>query len=818
MKTATKLCLFALVFIFGTCSAQVTAPPLLFMGGMFPINIFFVTDAGGVVQVPILPGVQYTYNVAIAALNADPTILPNTQVNTTFWDTNALPTLAMAGMLINSQFQTSILIGPLFTDETTFSAIAGAALRIPQLSPACTAQALESRQVFSYFNRMVAPDYEQMQALTDILLHFRKQTGQKQWTQVGIYAQSDDLGVGLTGNFFRVAALKDVEILGFQQALTVRQNNNVFPDHSRDLRELKKTGARVFLSFWTTTDFNEIVPTIMDEGMFGKQYVWMCYEGCSDGGIAVNLTNPFFPPFKDRVRATAGMLGLSIPEGFTPEFLALRKAYAEFNPIFPNLDRYSALVYDSVIAGGRALDLVINAGLPLTPDNVNALLKNVTFDGMTGHIAFKANGNRKTLYNILNAKVFEDVPCFECIGISPNNGWVRVGTYDEEDGLRLDNGDFPITFYDRSEDPPDLDVREPFDYWSCKDGEKKTDETGKKIELQTPDGDDVKYIKEYYRCDGYIDCQNMSDEGYDCATSYTILFIVMGIITALMILCILFCCVPFALVFGCCISRARVRTARPLFLLVICASCIVGCACTYAWYGKPQLVACNFQSWLLALSATSLIAALLAKLFRIWRTMASPLKFKIISDIEVAIVWAILMVPTIFLLFLWTLISTPTARMRNGGDKHNHYLCDTGGFTGPPGGYVFFFIIVGYLGLLILAHYFLAFLTRNVPSRFSEKKGLVIAMFNIMFTGIVVIIVFLIIDTIEPFAAWIIRTVGILYGFFSTAGIIFIPKMVALVFIDRLKDKKPDTPGTDSMGGFSGSASASATASPSLGQ
>jgi hypothetical protein len=82
-------------------------------------------------------------------------------------------------------------------------------------------------------------------------------------------------------------------------------------------------------------------------------------------------------------------------------------------------------------------------------------------------------------------------------------------------------------------------------------------------------------------------------------------------------------------------------------------------------------------------------------------------------------------------------------------------------------------------------------------------------MFNIMFTGAVVIIVFFIVESIEPFAAWIIRTVGIVYGFFSTTLIMFVPKMFALVFFDRLKDKKVALPSTDDMGGMSASASAS---------
>ena len=87
-------------------------------------------------------------------------------------------------------------------------------------------------------------------------------------------------------------------------------------------------------------------------------------------------------------------------------------------------------------------------------------------------------------------------------------------------------------------------------------------------------------------------------------------------------------------------------------------------------------------------------------------------------------------------------------------------------------------------------------------------------MFNIMFTAVVVIIVFFIVDPIEPFAAWIIRTVGIVYGFFSSTLIIFVPKAFALVFIDKLKADKNKTqvPSADSLGTASTPSAPSASA------
>lgn len=50
---------------------------------------------------------------------------------------------------------------------------------------------------------------------------------------------------------------------------------------------------------------------------------------------------------------------------------------------------------------------------------------------------------------------------------------------------------------------------------------------------------------------------------------------------------------------------------------------------------------------------------------------------------------------TIFL-GVWTLVSTPTAELQYVRSK-NHWVCQTGGFTGSPGGYVFFFVLVGAL-------------------------------------------------------------------------------------------------------------------------
>merc|ERR1712000_214472 len=143
--------------------------------------------------------------------------------------------------------------------------------------------------------------------------------------------------------------------------------------------------------------------------------------------------------------------------------------------------------------------------------------------------------------------------------------------------------------------------------------------------------------------------------------------------------------------------------------------------------------------------------------------------------------------PAVLILIIWTIVSTPTAKMEDRGDD-DHYVCTTGGFTGYPGGLIFFFIYVGWTGGLLLFGAFLSIVTRNIPSFFNESKLVAISIYNLGFLSVVVIPVFLVLQEFNPFAAWIIRTVAILYAFTATLWLQFIPKIIGVIIIDKGQD------------------------------
>jgi len=211
---------------------------------------------------------------------------------------------------------------------------------------------------------------------------------------------------------------------------------------------------------------------------------------------------------------------------------------------------------------------------------------------------------------------------------------------------------------------------------------------------------------------------------------------------------------------------------------------IVGYCSIFAWFGKPHPVACGFQPWLLGLSTLSMITALNTKTFRIWRVFRLKMQKIRITDFELLIIWFLTLLPAVAIVTLWTIISTPTAKMRYLGDA-DHYVCSTGGFTGEPGGIIFFSILVAYGSIILFIGAVLSIATRKVPSMFNECKLLSISIYNLAFLSVVIIPVFLVVQPYNPFIAWILRTVAILYAFTATLVLQFFSPVVGILIIDK---------------------------------
>lgn len=251
-----------------------------------------------------------------------------------------------------------------------------------------------------------------------------------------------------------------------------------------------------------------------------------------------------------------------------------------------------------------------------------------------------------------------------------------------------------------------------------------------------------------------------------------------------MLLCVLL--MIFTLLYGFCMRYQQVKSASPVFLMILLVSIFVGYSSIFAFFGKPHPVACGFQPWLLGLPVVSMIAALSAKNYRIWRIFSNPLIRTKITDWWLFFLWALIMIPALLIVVLWTIISTPTAAMMESNGE-DHFVCTTGGFTGTPGGLVFFFVLVAYAVLVLGFGAAISILVRNVPSLYNESKLLTISIYNLGFLAAVIIPVFLVVEPFNPFIAWILRTCAVLYAFTATMLLQFLPKVISIFIVDKGK-------------------------------
>ena len=590
------------------------------------------------------------------------------------------------------------------------------------------------------------------------------------WTTVALFTKSDEFSVDSTENFIDVCeGTNEISIVAFQTFLPGATQFDI------QLNEIKKSKARVILTF-LSSEYALVLQEADKFGLVGDNYVWYV----PSTAVAIPMVG------NELARGTIGS-NIFIPYD-TQEYFQFVDIW---NSADPSVYKYAGgafnsfqlLSYDLGLVVGYAVQ-ALEQEMPSSIDLSNAAfdipaeiwanaVANLNFPGTTGNVTFTQGLDR--------------IGEVEFLYYSPEGGWLRSAKFSENAEQEY-TVIHDVVWHSNSTKIPDLDIRPPFDYWSCHDKEKKHDKTGKTITLHTPDGSDIDEIDYDYYCDSFIDCKNFSDESVDCSTNYLIVFIVFGIITGLLIL-LSFALIIYVFIFGIILKYRRLKQRSPIFLIILLISMIIGYSSIYAWFGKPNSVACGFQPWLLGLSTISMISSLSVKNFRIWRIFRFPLSKMRISDLELIFYWIITMIPAVIIIAIWTIVSTPTAKMKDR-DGDDHFVCTTGGFTGEPGGLVFFFIFVGYAAFILLFGAFISFLSRNVPNRYNESKLLTISIYNLGFLSVVIIPVFLVIQGINPFAAWIIRTSAILYAFTATMILQFFPIIWAITFFDKCRNVK----------------------------
>lgn len=673
-------------------------------------------------------------------------------------------------LIENSERGYTLIGGNIYSQILTSTGQAGSVYHMAQLSSLATSSMLSDKIKYPYVSRICAADTLTSGGIAALLQLLHDNYG-RGWDKVAILSSSEAYALSMASSLIGRLKGTGIEVSTYQQFIPLISDVDV------QVREIKRSGARVIVVF-TLGKYDLVLREAMKQGLIDNEHAW--FVGPSISGTTDYYKLPEGTYDYDILESVRGQIGCGDYVARTgPAYDHLRALWIGSGRSERDISTFVVQSFDMgyavALSVAQALDegLLVEDGPQPDPEEWSRIIRGLEFEGASGYVEFTPDGDRVTPTALVN--------------FSPEaREWTLVGHWTDEGGLVLEK-DHPIIWHDNTTNVPDLDIRPPLTYWSCTDAKKKEDPTGKTVHIHKPDRDGADNISEHYHCDDFLDCDNLSDESHHCDSNYTAVFIAFGILTGILIL-ISCCLIPFVIVFGYVIRRKRVRASSPPFLILVCLSCIVGFVSTFAWYGKPHPVACGFQPWLLGLSVVSLISALSAKTWRLWRLFGVKVKRgAVISDLYLLILYLVMVLPALIILIVWTIVSTPTAKLeeRSGED---HYVCTTGGFTGKPGGLVFFFVLVGYETVVLLFAAFLTIVTRNVPSFFNESKLIAISIYNLGFLAAVVIPVFMVLQEYNPYAAWIIRTLAILYAFAATLFLQFVPKIFGMIVLDRGHD------------------------------
>jgi ABC-type branched-subunit amino acid transport system substrate-binding protein len=320
------------------------------------------------------------------------------------------------------------------------------------------------------------PSYiNQVGVIFDVFDHFYGITKQIQWKQPAVVSGANPYGISMGAEFINKAETRGFFVTTYQQFLGT---TNTISAEVRDLTSqvtgLKDSKARVFVALLQTVDMQNFIVNAKKFGLFNPKNVWLCSDACAQNFIQYNITA--FPNqtliMKDTLNSIQGMLGVSIPVDVkSDKYKFIVDTYQRTN----NVSFFTSTppMYDGFYALGYALDLLFKQNLTRNVTNVVAALRNVSFAGSTGWVDFDSNCERKPVYDITN--VWRGMECPECLGLHPTEAFIPVGRWNHSSGLKMYR---PVHFFDGTTKIPDLNLHHPFDYFDCKDGRKKTDETG----------------------------------------------------------------------------------------------------------------------------------------------------------------------------------------------------------------------------------------------------------------------------------------------------------------------------------------------------
>ncbi|CAI5693445.1 unnamed protein product [Oreochromis niloticus] len=758
-------------------------PGDVILGGLFEVHYSSVFPERTFTSAPEQPSCQgidtpgfrhaMTMAFAIDEINKNSKLLPNVTLGYSLYDNCATLDIGFSAALSlasgqEEQFRllencsgTPSVVGIVGDPFSTFSIAASSVLglfKLPIVSYFATCSCLSDRQKFPSFFRTIPSDAFQVRAMIQILKHFG-------WTWVGLLVSDDDYGLHVSRTFKSDFLQLSGGCLAYSEILPWEDHPN---EYKKIVDLMARSTARVVIVFALKIHLIHLMTEVVKQNVTGLQ--WIASEAWT---LVGGLHTPEFMPF------LGGTLGIAIRRGEIPGFRdyllkinpeeqnsannmvkqfwedtfhcrfsanwleaggtvctgeeELRNAETELLDVTELRPEYN--IYKAVYALAHALDDMLHCApgrgpfighscatlQKLEPWQLMYYLEKVNFTTPFGdQVFFDENGDALPIYDIMNWLWLPD-------GSTKvqNVGEVKRSVFKGEE-LTLDENKIFWNF--KSNEPPTSVCSK-----SCPPGTHIARKRGKPVCcfdcIPCSEGK-ISNNTDSLECTSCPEDFWSSPQRDHCVlkrTEFLSYHEPLGICLTTTSLLGTFICTVVLGIFTYHRSTPMVRANNSELSFLLLVSLKLCFLCSLLFIGRPRLWTCQLRHAAFGISFVLCVSCILVK------TMVVVAVFKaskpgggtnlkwfgaiqqrgtvlVLTSIQAAICTA------------WLVSSSPTPH------KNTQYHNDKVVYECAVGSTIGFGVLLGYIGVLAILSFLLAFLARNLPDNFNEAKFITFSM------------------------------------------------------------------------------------------
>ncbi|XP_041850816.1 extracellular calcium-sensing receptor-like isoform X2 [Melanotaenia boesemani] len=725
------------------------------------------------------PGFRHAMTMAFAIdeINKNPNLLPNVTLGYSLYDNCATLVIGFSAalslatgrdeqfLLQDNCFGSPPVLGIVGDSFSTFSIATSDVIglfRLPLVSYFATCSCLSDRQRFPSFFRTIPSDSFQVHAMIQILKRFG-------WTWAGLLVSDDDYGLHVAQSFQTELVQSGGGCLAYSEILPWGENQAEF---RRIVEVMKKSTARVVIVFAHQIHMIQLMEEVVKQNVTGLQ--WMASEAWTSAAV---LQQPHLMPF------LGGTLGIAIRRGeisglrdfllrirpdinsnnennmvrqfwehtfecrFAPppagwveaggalctgeeDLETVETEFLDVSNLRPEYNIYKA-VYALAYAlndmlqcepGRGPFDRYSCASLQrLEPWQLMYYLEKVTFTTSFGdQVSFDKNGDALPIYDIMNWLWLPDG------GTKVQNvGVVKKTTFSGEE-LTLDENKIFWNF--DSNQPPRSVCSE-----SCPPGTRMARKKGQpKCCFDCVPCSEGKFSNttdsvECISCPEDFWSSLQRDHCIPKITEFLSYHEPLGICLTTASLLGTFICTVVLGIFTCHRSTPVVRANNSELSFLLLVSLKLCFLCSLLFIGRPRLWTCQLRHAAFGISFVLSVSCILVKTMVVLAVFKSS---KPGGGANLKWFGAMQQRGTVFVLTcvqaaictVWIVTASPVPHKNT--QYHNNkiiYECVVGSTIG-------FALLLGYIGLLAVISFLLAFLARNLPDSFNEAKLITFSM------------------------------------------------------------------------------------------